>query len=111
MTQSWKARPMIPGRDTISIMALHYNLAPTKVKEVIRRAAVEVIREDGFRGTVTLVEPYNPGGGYNGRRSRKVVGWSDGEVGVNPATTKLTKAAIMAVSRWAHSQGENNGDN
>jgi hypothetical protein len=40
----------------------------------------------------------------------KVYGWEDGMIGVDPATTKLTKPAIKAVSSWKHHQDEIGSD-
>lgn len=92
MSDSWKARKMVPGKDTINTMALHYGTTPATLREVIRKAKAEVIREDGFQGTFTLV--------------KKATVWSDGQVGVDLATTKLTKAAILAVVQWKISLDE-----
>jgi hypothetical protein len=86
MTASWVARKMIPGRDTVSVMAMHYGLRPNQVRDVIKEAGVEVIREDGFKGTLV-------------KKSRGTA-WSDGQVGFDPETTKLTRTAIMTVARW-----------
>jgi hypothetical protein len=100
MTQTFKARQMVPSRDTIAVMALHYGLKPSIVRDVIKRAGAKLIREDGFRGTLVSI----PGA------SR--VRWSDGVEGVDPKTTKLTRKAITAVSRWKFEQSlENDKDN
>lgn len=99
MTQSFKARQMVPSKDTIAVMALHYGLKPSTVRDVIKRARVKLIREDGFKGTLVSI----PGA------SR--VKWSDGVEGVDPKTTKLTRPAINAVAKWKFEQSENTEDN
>lgn len=96
--QSWKARQMVPGQDTISIMAMHYGFKPSQVRDIIKAAGVEVIREDGFKGQLVSV------------KGSRTPGWSDGQVGVDPATTKLTRPAIKAVADWAWRKSEENGD-
>jgi hypothetical protein len=100
---SFKARQMVPGKDTLSVMAMHYGLKPSTVRDIIKSANVPVIREDGFKGEIIMVS-YAPG-------KRKVLGWSDGQVGIDPDKTKLTKPAIMAVAHWKFLQSENDGDN
>lgn len=101
MAQSWKARQMVPGKDNISTMALHYGLKSTDVQQVCREAGVDLVREDGFRGTLAMVDSKVTLAGQPRNRNRKVLGWSDGQVGVNPETTKLTRSAITSVARWA----------
>lgn len=108
MEQSWKARQMVPGKDTISVMAKHYGLRPSVVRDIVKTAGVQVIREDGFRGTLTMVIVDEAVIGQSKLRKTRLAGWSDGKVGINPATTKLTRPAIMAVARWKH---ENDSDN
>lgn len=108
MVQSWKARQMVPGKDTISVMAKHYGLKPSKVRDIVKEAGVQVIREDGFRGTLVMVTVDEAVIGQPKLRKTRLAGWSDGTVGIDPATTKLTKPAIMAVARWKH---ENDSDN
>ncbi len=93
--QSWKARKMIPGKDTISVMALHYGLKPSKVRDIIKTAGADVIREDGYQGGLVAIS--------SGKT--RTVGWSDGQA-VDPATTKLTRSAIKAVARWAFLKSE-----
>lgn len=90
--QSIKARKTVPGRDTISVIASRYGLTPRRVRDIIRVAGAEVVREDGFRGKLVGVK--------DGHVGRPKLGWSDGQVGVDPATTKLTRAAIRAVATW-----------
>lgn len=99
MEESWKARKMVPGEDTLSIMAMHYGLKPNVVRDVVKQAGVEVIREDGFTGTLTMVT--------SRVAKRRVIGWSDGQEGVDPDTTKLTEVAIKTISLWKH---ENDSD-
>lgn len=97
MVKSWKARKMVPGKDTIGVMAVHYGLSPSTVIRVIKSAKAEVIREDGFRGVIRMVNRAAGSG-----TSWLTNGWSDGKFGVDPNTTRLTKSSIMAVSQWAH---------
>ncbi len=94
--QSWKARKMVPGRDTISTMAMHYGLKPSQIRDIIMSAKSPLLREDGYRGALVMVD--NRSG--VGVRKTKVIGWGDGQEGVNPDTTKLTKSAILAVAHW-----------
>ena len=94
MTQTFTARQMVPSVDTIAVMAMHYGLKPSTVRDVIKRSGAKLIREDGFRGTLVSI----PGA------SR--VKWSDGVEGVNPKTTKLTRKAIMAVAQWKFQQSD-----
>jgi len=115
-TKTWKARKMVPSKDTISVMALHYGLRPSKVRDIIKSAGVKVIREDGFKGKLV-----NLGGKRNAivvglspqlMGQKFIAGWEDGRIGVDPATTRLTKAAIMAVAFWKFQKdSENTGDN
>lgn len=105
MEQSWKARPMVPGKDTLSVMAMHYGLTPKTIVEVVRESGADVIRVDGFRGNLTLVGTRERLDGTPRNRSRKVLGWSDGLAGAtDPSTIKLTRAAIREISRWAVAQ-------
>lgn len=99
MEQSWKARKMVAGQDTLSVMAMHYGLEPRVVRDVVMQAGVEVIREDGFTGTLIMVT--------SRAAKRKVIGWSDGQEGIDPDTTKLTEVAIKTISLWKH---ENDSD-
>lgn len=92
MSQSWKARKMVPGKDSIATMALHYGTTPATLREVIRKAGSKVIRDDGFKGTFVLV--------------KKATVWSDGRVGIDLATTTLTREAITAVVLWKIQQDE-----
>lgn len=92
MSESWKARKMVPGKDSIATMALHYGTTPATLREVIRKAGAEVIRDDGLKLTFVL--------------AKKATVWSDGQVGINLATTALTKAAISAVVQWKISLDE-----
>jgi hypothetical protein len=92
VSESWKARKMVPGKDTIATMALHYGTTPATLREVIRKAGAEVIRDDGLKLTFVL--------------AKKTTVWSDGRVGVDLATTALTKAAISAVVQWKISLDE-----
>lgn len=87
---------MVPGRDTLSTMALHYGITHSEIRQIVENAGVPVIREDGFRGTITPVR--------NGHVGRPRLGWSDGRVGVDVETTRLTKLAIREVSLWKHRQ-------
>lgn len=98
MSDSWKARKMVPGKDTISTMALHYGTTPATLREVIKQAGVEVIREDGFKGALATVKSVS--------HKSRVIGWSDGVPGVDSSTTKLTRAAISAVVQWKIEQSE-----
>ncbi len=100
MQQSWKARKMVPGKDTLSTMALHYGISDVAIRDIILQLGVEVFREDGFRGTLEMVVTQEASSGQTRNRNRKVIGWSDGQPGVNISTTKLTKQAIMTVARW-----------
>jgi hypothetical protein len=112
MTQSFMARKMVPGKDTIKVMALHYGLKPSVVRDVIRKAGVKVIREDGYRSKLVFADTRNAVVSSRTLRPSKVVGWEDGELGVDPETTRLTKAAIMAVAHWSFAQKlENDSDN
>jgi hypothetical protein len=97
--QSFKARQMVPGKDTISVIAMHYGFTPSHVRDIIMKAGARVTREDGFTGTLLKAKTF------------KFAVWSDGRVGVNPAKTKLTRQAIKAVSQWAWQNApENLGD-
>jgi len=98
---SFKARQMVAGRDNVSTMALHYSLKPTDILRACREAGVPLIREDGFRGLVVEVATKTTLAGTPRNRNRNVLGWSDGQVGVNPDTTKLTRLAIFTIARWA----------
>jgi hypothetical protein len=74
MTQQiWTARKMVPGKDTLSVMAMHYGITTSTIIEVVRTADADVIREDGFHGFLAAVK--------NGLRGRPKLGWSDGQVG------------------------------
>jgi hypothetical protein len=90
---------MQPGHDTVDVMATHYGVTPAAVRDAIKSAGAEVIREDGYRGTLAMVAA-----GESGKK--KIVGWSDGQAGFDPTTTKLTKSAILAVARWKIQQQE-----
>lgn len=91
MESTWKARQMVAGKDTIRIMAEHYGLKPSAVRDIVKQAGVELIREDGFRGPLV-----RKGSSYE---------WSDG-LRVDLETTKLTKAAILAVAQWKFQHDE-----
>lgn len=109
MVQSFKARQMQPGHDTISVMAMHYGFKPSKVTDIIKQAGAEVIREDGFRSKLLGAMVSKEGKG----KVRAIV-WTDGVIGVNPDKTRLTKDAIKAVSLWAFRQQQakqNESDN
>lgn len=106
METSFKARQMVPGRDTLSTMAMHYGISNTTIMEVVREASADVIRADGFHGFLNLVSTNQRLDGTPRNRNRKVLGWSDGEVGVNPETTKLTRTAIRAVAAWKWRQDD-----
>lgn len=101
MSESWKARKMVPGRDTIRVMATHYGLKPSDVRDIIRKAGAKVIREDGFRGYLHMTTVSGVRVGKPEVKRSKVIAWSDGSLGVDADTTKLTKEAIMAVATWA----------
>jgi hypothetical protein len=109
MTVTWKARKMVPGKDTLAVMAMHYGISTGTITEIVLEAGADVIREDGFRGSVTMVDTKSRLDGTLRSRNRKVAGWSDGQVGVNPETTKLTRTAIRAVVSWKfkHDDEEN----
>ncbi|HEY6020510.1 MAG TPA: hypothetical protein VIY48_11675 [Candidatus Paceibacterota bacterium] len=112
MSESWTARKMVPGKDTISVMAMHYGFKPSVVRDVIRAAGVKVIREDGFKGYLHMKTVSGSSVGKPGVRRTKVITWSDGSLGVDPATTKLTKEAIKAVAFWAFNKSnETSSDN
>jgi len=100
--QSWLARQMKPRKDNIATMALHYGLTPTDIQNVVLEAGAELVREDGFVGKLEMVVSKITLSGEPRNRSRKVIGWSDGEAGVNSETTKLTRDAITAVAKWKH---------
>ena len=100
--QSWKARKMQPGHDTISTMAMHYGLKPKQVGNIIKTAGVDVIRQDGFRGKLVMIRDVD----MDGKRMSPVLGWSDGEPAVDFETTRLTKAAISAVAHWKIASSE-----
>ena len=106
MAKSWQARQMVPGKDTLSTMAMHYGITHGTIIEVVRQADVQVIREDGFLGFLGLVDTKARLDGTLRNRNRKVAGWSDGQVGVNPETTKLTRPAIIAVAQWKFQQDD-----
>lgn len=111
MPVAWKARKMVSGKDTIAVMAMHYGLRPSKVRDIIREAGAKVIREDGYKSKLVMVESEVRSLMLGARRT-KVVGWEDGSAGVDPSTTKLTKPAIMAVALWKHQHdSENDEDN
>lgn len=100
MSESWKARKMVPGKDTISTMALHYGTNSGTLIEVIRVSGADVIRDDGYKGPLVRVHSRAKLDGTLRNRNRNVLGWGDGKVGVNPAFTLLTTAAIRAVAQW-----------
>lgn len=102
MVSSFKARQMVPGKDTIGVMAMHYGLKPSQVRDIIMQAGVQVIREDGFKSALATAKKQI----VPGARKTSVVVWSDGVEGVDPATTKLTKEAIMTVAKWKHEHDE-----
>ena len=107
MTQSFKARQMVPGKDTIRVMATHYGLKPSVVRDIIMKAGVKVVREDGFRGKLAdLSRGDFVVAGLSPRlmSMKKIVGWEDGTIGVDPLTTKLTRKAITAVALWKFQQ-------
>lgn len=106
MSESWKARKMVPGKDTISTMALHYGTNTSTLIEAIRASEAEVIRADGHQGSLALVGTKQRLDGTERNRNRKVLGWADGQIGVDPNTTKLTKAAIFAVVAWKVAQSQ-----
>lgn len=92
---------MVPGRDTVSVMALHYGLKPSLVRDIIKQAGVPVIRgTDGHRGTLVNLTTMmiSQAEGEVTSRLRSVV-WDDAQP-FDPETTKLTRAAIMTVARW-----------
>jgi hypothetical protein len=109
MTVTWQARKMVPGKDTLAVMAMHYGISTGTIIEVVLEAGADVIREDGFHGFVAMVDTKSRLDGTLRNRHRKVAGWSDGQVGVNPETTKLTRTAIRAVASWKfkHDDEEN----
>lgn len=108
----FKARKMIPGKDTISVMAMHYGLKPSKVRDIIKQAGAEVIREDGHRGRLVnlTTSMVSDASGQVTSKIRSVV-WDDCQ-SVDPMTTKLTRQSIMAVADWVLSNKleENGGD-
>ena len=111
MVKSWKARKMVPGKDTLSIMAMHYGLSPSKARDIIISAGVKVIREDGFKGKLLVFGKRNVSAivvGLSPRlmNQRRVTGWEDGLIGVELATTKLTRPAIRAVAQWKFLQDD-----
>lgn len=97
MQRSWKARKMIPGRDTLDTMAMHYGITTVAIRNILFNAGADLIREDGFRGQLKMVAPQETS---LRSRPRKVLGWSDGQVGIDTDTTKLTRSAIDAVVQW-----------
>lgn len=112
MTQTFRARQMVPRKDTISVMALHYGLKPSDVRDIIRAAGAPVIREDGFKGYLHMTTVSGLRVGKPEAKRSKVFAWSDGMLGVNPDTTKLTRKAILAVARWKFEQSlKNDNDN
>jgi hypothetical protein len=111
MTESWTARKMVAGKDTVRVMATHYGLKPSTVLEIIKAAEAPLFREDGYRGYLHTKTLSGEAAGKPSVKRTTVMMWSDGTVGVDPLTTKLTKAAIRAVALWAwRKSNENDGD-
>ena len=106
MAQSWMARQMVPGKDNLSTMAMHYGIGTGTIIEVIRDSGAGVIRADGHKGSLILVGSKERLDGTLRNRNRKVTGWDDGQIGVDPATTILTRPAILAVADWKIEQQE-----
>lgn len=98
---SWVARQMVPGKDTIRVMATHYGLKPSVVTDIIRRAGAPLVREDGYKSRIHLQRTHGAVVGKPWRRQVSTPAWSDGSLGVDPTTTKLTRPAINAVADYA----------
>lgn len=98
---SWKARQMVPGKDTIRVIATHYGLKPSQVVDIARKASAPLIREDGFESRIHLQRTRGAVVGRPWRHMVSTPAWSDGSLGVDPMTTKITRPAINAVADYA----------